>query len=113
MKTKTPFAAICVVLALAFAAGCKKKEAGGAAVTQVTVANPKMTEVTDHIDFTGTVGAVQSVNIVARVEGYLEGIYFQDGSYVKKGTPLFKIQQEQYIEDLKLYQAQLTYSSAE
>lgn len=113
MKTKTPLAAICVVLALAFPAGCKKKEAGGTAVTQVTVANPKMTEVTDHIDFTGTVGAVQSVTIVARVEGYLEGIYFQDGSYVKKGTPLFKIQQEQYIEDLKLYQAQLTYSSAE
>ncbi len=63
------------------------------------MANPKITEVTDHIDFTGTVGAVQSVNIVARVEGYLEGIYFQDGSYVKKGTLLFKIQQEQYIED--------------
>jgi RND family efflux transporter MFP subunit len=50
---------------------------------------------------------------VARVEGYLESLNFQDGSYVKKGTLLFTIQQDQYIQDLKLYQAQLDYATEE
>lgn len=98
---------------LVLATGCKKKGEGSNGLTQVTVANPKSTMVTDHLDLTGTVGAVQSVNIVARVEGYLQAIHFQDGSYVKKGTPLFTIQQDQYIQDVKLYQAQLDYATEE
>jgi RND family efflux transporter MFP subunit len=79
----------------------------------VTVGNPKKADVTDSIDFTGTVGAVQNVTIVARVEGFLDAIHFQDGTYVKKGTPLFTIQQDQYIQQVKLYQAQLDYASEE
>ncbi len=113
MKTKTPLAVVCALVALAFSGGCHKKDGGGQGLTPVTVANPISAMVTDHIDFTGTVGAVQSVTIVARVEGYLQAIHFQDGTYVKKGTPLFTIQQDQYIEELKLYQAQLDYATEE
>jgi RND family efflux transporter MFP subunit len=112
MKART-FAATCTVIALALLAGCTKKDDAGNALTQVTVANPRKADVTDYIDFTGTVGAVQNVTIVARVEGFLEAIHFQDGTYVKKGTPLFTIQQDQYIQQVKLYQAQLTYASEE
>lgn len=112
MKTRTPLALLAAT-ALFLPAGCGRKAADDSTLTPVTVANPRAAEVTDHIDFTGTVGAVQSVTIVARVEGYLDAIHFQDGTYVKKGTPLFTIQQDQYIQDLKLYQAQLDYSSAE
>ncbi len=112
MKTRTHFALLAAA-ALSLPAGCGKRAADDTTLTAVTVANPRPAEVTDHIDFTGTVGAVQSVTIVARVEGYLDAIHFQDGTYVKKGTPLFTIQQDQYIQDLKLYQAQLDYSSAE
>lgn len=111
MKSRTP--AIGTVVALILLASCGKKETPENPPVQVTVAYPKSAEVTDYIDFTGTVGAIQSVNIVARVEGYLEGIHFQDGTYVPKGTLLFTIQQDQYIQDLKLYQAQLDYASAE
>lgn len=112
MKMKTTYSVIGAVV-LALLAGCGKKGGSEAPPVKVTVANPRAAEVTDYMDFTGTVGAFQSVNIVARVEGYLDAIHFQDGSYVKKGTPLFTIQQEQYIEDLKLYQAQLDYATAE
>ena len=109
--------AIALVVALVFPlylSACGKKNAGPEVKSQpVTVVHPKETEVTDHMDFTGTVGAVQSVNIVARVEGFLEDIYFKDGSYVTKGTPLLKIQQDQYIDQLKIYQAQLAYNTAE
>jgi RND family efflux transporter MFP subunit len=113
MKTRTTFAATCTVIALAILAGCEKKDDAETALTHVTVANPGKADVTEYIEFTGTVGAVQNVTIVARVEGFLEAIHFQDGSYVKKGTPLFTIQQDQYIQQVKLYQAQLTYASEE
>lgn len=99
--------------ALLCLASCDRHETPENASVPVTVACPKTADVADYIDLTGTVGAVQSVTIVARVEGYLEEIYFQDGTYVPKGTPLFKIQQDQYIEDVKLYQAQLDYASEE
>jgi RND family efflux transporter MFP subunit len=105
--------AICAAVALLVLASCERKDVSENVAVPVTVATPRTAEVTDYMDFTGTVGAVQSVNIVARVEGYLEAIYVQDGSSVSKGTPLFKIQQQQYIDDVKLYQAKLDYSSAE
>ena len=93
---------------------CKKTPAPTKLVPpSVTVTHPKATDVTNHIDFTGTVGAFQSVNVVARVKGYLEVISFQDGSYVTKGTPLCKIQQDEYIDQLKINQAKLDYDSAE
>jgi len=111
MKPRTP--ALAVIVALVLLASCGKKETTTNALTQVTIAQPKASEVTEYIDFTGTVGAIQSVNIVARVEGYLEGIHFKDGTYVPKGTPLFTIQQAEYIQDLKLYQAQLDFASEE
>lgn len=109
MKTRT----ILALAALALVAGCGKKENAANALTPVTVANPRTADVTDYMEFTGTIGAVQSVNIVARVEGYLEGIHFQDGTYVPKGTLLLTIQQDEYIQDLKLYQAQLDYATEE
>ncbi|MEO8206819.1 MAG: efflux RND transporter periplasmic adaptor subunit [Chthoniobacterales bacterium] len=102
-----------MLLAITLLAGCGKKSNPDDLLTRVTVAPPKQTDVTDFMEFTGTVGAVQNVTIVARVEGYLDAIHFADGTYVKKGTPLFTIQQEQYIQQLKLYQAQLTYASEE
>jgi RND family efflux transporter MFP subunit len=108
-----PHTLLCAALALLCLVACRREETSHNAEVPVTVAHPKTAEVSDYMDFTGTVGAVQSVNIVARVEGYLEAIYFQDGSYVAKGTPLFKIQQAQYINDVDLYQAKLTYASAE
>ena len=111
IKSIAPVIAILLTLCLG---GCEKKPTASPQKDQVvTVIHPKETGVTDHMDFTGTVGAIQSVNIVARVEGFLEGIYFKDGSYVTKGTPLLKIQQDQYIDQLKIYQAQLAYNTAE
>ena len=113
MKTPRHLVLTGTLCAAAFLAGCGKNDKTALPLTNVTVAHPQRAEVTDSIDLTGTVGAVQSVTIVARVEGFLEGIHFEDGSYVKKGTPLFTIQQDQYIQDVKLYQAQLDYASAE
>jgi len=113
MNTGTSLRLLLAVMACTFTVACSKREAPTQPPPQVTVSAPRSGDVSEFIDLTGTVGALQCVTNVARVSGYLESLDFQDGSYVKKGTPLFKIQQDQYIQNLNLYQAKLTYSTAE
>jgi len=113
MKIERNWVWVGALMTLALLAGCEKKDQESTPLTSVTVAPPRATEVTETMELTGTVGAVQTVTIVARVEGFLDAIHFQDGTYVERSAPLFSIQKEQYVQDLKLYQAQLDYSSAE
>ncbi len=79
----------------------------------VTVETPGLQPVVPYINLTGTVAAYQSVNLVARVQGFLEEIKFQDGSFVDKGTVLFVIEQDTYQEKVLLYEAQLQQAQAE
>lgn len=74
---------------------------------KVTVQEPTTMELADAITFTGTVAASQSVDLVARVEGYLEEIYFEDGTFVDEGQLLFSIEPDQYEQNLLLNMASL------
>ena len=56
--------------------------------------------------------AVNDVKLVARVEGYLEQIHYQDGQSVKKGDLLFTIQQDQYKYQLLQAQGQVISAQA-
>jgi len=84
----------CFLIACATSlAGCNSKTT---AVVQpgpvkVTVSTPIEREVLDYEDFTGRVEAVESVDIRARVTGYLDKIAFTEGSEVNKGDLLFEI----------------------
>jgi multidrug efflux system membrane fusion protein len=98
------------------AAGCRPKtrEVGPAEVPIVPVSQPKEGVVTDYVDFTGRTDAIQSVNIIARVTGYLKQMPFREGSEVKAGDLLFEIdprpyeaQFDQAKSQVTLYQAQL------
>jgi RND family efflux transporter MFP subunit len=60
--------------------------------------------VTDYLEFTGNAQAINTVKLRARVEGYLEKVFFQDGDRVKKGQLLFLLQQNTY--EAKLQQAE-------
>ena len=53
-------------------------------------------QVTQTIDYIGRLTAVDKVDIVARVEGFLEERNFKEGQYVKKGDLLFRIEQALY-----------------
>jgi RND family efflux transporter MFP subunit len=70
---------------------------------KVTVANPLQQEVTRYLETTGSAGAVNATNLVARVQGYLQEIKYADGAMVKQGELLFVIEPEPYR--LKLQQA--------
>ncbi len=53
-------------------------------------------DITDTLDFTGTTEDVNMVEVRARVEGYLKGVHFTDGSLVEAGQLLFTIEPEMY-----------------
>ena len=71
---------------------------------KVTVELPIQQTVTPYLEATGNTASVNSVKLVARVQGYLQEIKYQDGNLVKKGTPLFVIEPQPY--KVRLEQAQ-------
>jgi len=71
---------------------------------KVTVSQPVKRQVTDYLEFTGNTQAINTVQLRARVEGYLDKVLFHDGDRVKKGQLLFLIQQNTY--EAKLRQAE-------
>ena len=78
---------------------------------KVTVAKPVEQKVTRYFEATGNTAAVNSANLVARVQGFLTEIAYQDGAAVKKGQHLFTIEPEPY--QLKLQQAQASETAAQ
>ena len=107
------FAFIVVPFLALVLAACSKKNDNSKQVPEVLVAAPIKQMVTKYEEYTGTVAATQQVNLVARVEGFLESINFNDGQFVKKGDLLFIIQQDSYIEKVKRSQATLDYDNSE
>ncbi|WP_245334933.1 efflux RND transporter periplasmic adaptor subunit [Bradyrhizobium mercantei] len=71
---------------------------------KVEVAPPVQRAITRYLDATGNTAPIKTVDLVARVQGFLQSINYQDGSFVKEGTTLFTIEPETY--KLKLEQAQ-------
>ena len=97
-------AAIGLSLALA---GCKKANTYVAPPPpQVSVAAPLVHDVTRYLDTTGNVDAMNSVDLVARIAGFLYSQNYVDGAMVKKGSTLFTIEPPPYFAQLQQAQAQ-------
>jgi len=79
----------------------------------VTVAKPISQTIMEEELFTGTTAATQTVEIQARVEGYLQNIYFQDGSDIHKGDLLFEIEPNSFEDKRDQAVAALKSSEAE
>jgi RND family efflux transporter MFP subunit len=109
------------LLALVGLVGCVGTPAPPAPTAPaVIVSQPVERAVTDYALFTGRTAAVQSVEVRARVSGYLQDIAFQAGQEVKQGQLLFQIEPTVYqaaLEkaqaDVKQYQAQVRLSESE
>jgi RND family efflux transporter MFP subunit len=87
---------------------------------KVTVAVPLDRKITRYLETTGNVEAINSVDLMARVQGYLQGIGYKDGAPVKKGDVLFTIEPQPFQVKVKQAQAaelgaqaQLSQSAAE
>lgn len=75
--------------------------------SEVRVSQPERREIVDYLEFTGNTQAYNTVKLRARVEGYLEKVLFNDGDVVKKGQPLFLIQQNTYRAKLQQAEAEV------
>ena len=83
--------------ALSVAASCGVAAAQGAPPPPAVSVTPVVSrQVTETIDYVGRLTAVDKVDIVARVPGFLEERKFKEGQYVKTGDLLFLIEQATY-----------------
>ncbi len=97
--------------ALAVLAGCGEQNKFIAPPPpKVTVQLPVQQTVTSYLEATGNVASENSVNLIARVQGYVQEIKYQDGTPARKGTPLFVIEPQPY--QVKLEQAQAAETGA-
>lgn len=100
--------AACFVGAAFALAGCKENnEYAPPPAAKVTVATPTEAPITLYADFTGNAVAPASVNLEARVQGFLTAIDFTDGEAVKKDRVLFEIEKPPYQAEVDLRKAQL------
>lgn len=96
------------LVASAMIAGCeRKRETRELPAPEVVVSLPTKKKVTEYLQFTGTTRALESVELRARVKGWLESVNFQPGQRVKKGELLFLIDPRMYQAQVDQYQAQL------
>ncbi len=79
---------------------------------EVTVSHPRQGMVTRYLEFTGNTQALYTVQLRARVEGFLEKVLFKEGDIVQEGQVLFVIQQNTYESKLKEAEAKLLAAKA-
>ena len=73
----------------------------------VTVVQPQQKEITNYLEYTGTTAALESVDIRARVSGFLQKICFVPRAKVTAGQLLFVIDPRQYQAEVDQAKAQL------
>jgi RND family efflux transporter MFP subunit len=101
----------CVLIALAVSACGQNNQYAAPPPPKVTVVQPVAQDVTRYFEATGNAAAINSVNLVARVQGFVQAIGYSDGQFVKKGTSLFTIEPEPYR--LKVDAAKASVTSAQ
>jgi RND family efflux transporter MFP subunit len=108
------FAAVSFLLASLAACGQNPpQQAGGAPPPPaVTVAKPIERGVVDHDEYVGRFIAIDSVEVRARVSGYLETVHFTDGQMIKEGDLLFTIDKRPFQNALDQARANLAQARA-
>jgi RND family efflux transporter MFP subunit len=93
---------------LAFAlAACGEKAVPPPAPPKVTVAHPEERELVDQDEYTGWLEAVETVEVRARVRGYIAKVYFTDGQIVGTGDLLFELDPRPFQAELQRVREQL------
>ena len=105
-------AGMAAALAVALAScGESQKQQAAPPPPAVTVAPPAKRTVTDYDEYVGRFLAVNSVEVRARVSGYLDAVHFKDGQLVKDGDLLFTIDKRPFQNAVA--QARATLSAAQ
>jgi membrane fusion protein (multidrug efflux system) len=102
------------IVALSFVAGCGATTAQGPSPLPPTVSVSPVAsrQVQETGEFIGRVTAIDKVDIVARVAGFIEQRYFNEGQQVKTGDLLFRIEQATYKAAVEQQRANLAKARA-
>ena len=79
----------------------------GKEVNEIPVTELKTSRTDLYREYVGDIHAVKNVELYARVDGYLEQIYVDEGKEVRKGQVLFRINNEEYVAELSKAKANL------
>jgi len=104
-----------IVLFSIYLTGCKsyaQPDAGSADTLRLPVLTLEQRDTLIQTPYVADIQAVKNVEIRARVKGFLETIFVDEGKPVKKGQPLFKINDEEYKVNLSKARAALSNSIA-
>lgn len=92
MPTRSQLHGVLLLLPVLFAGACAESSPPAAPpAPEVTVAEPLVRETTDWDRYMGRLQAVETVEVRARVSGYLESVNFREGAIVQQGDLLFVI----------------------
>ncbi len=106
-------AAASVMMAAALYGCSKGQEAPAQGAPPVTVATPLSQQVVDWDEFTGRFEATRSVDVRARVGGYIQSVHFKDGDFVRQGQLLFTLDPRPAEAALASARAQLAQGQAQ
>jgi membrane fusion protein (multidrug efflux system) len=98
MKTKLTL--LCILFLLFFSCGQKEEQQAQAPPPQVTVVVTQAKDVPIYQEFVGQIYGFKDIAIRARVEGFLEGIHFEEGSRVEKGALLYTLESQPFEADV-------------
>jgi membrane fusion protein, multidrug efflux system len=110
MRGRMTLISAAFITCLVLAAGCSKKEAPPPPPPEVQVAAVVQKDVPIYIELVGATLGSEDVEIRARVEGYLAAVSFTEGSFVKRGQLLYKIDPQPF--QAALSQAQANFETA-
>ena len=103
---KTRLRAGVAVASILFLAACEQQNKyQPPPPAEVTVAKPEQRKVTLYMEVTGSTAPINRVDLVARVQGFLDKVGYKDGAAVKKGDLLFQIDQQDYKINLQIAEA--------
>lgn len=113
MRANSARSAVILLFALAIA-GCSdaKQQAAAPPPLQVTVDHPTQRTVIDYDEYVGRFVPIESVEVRARVSGYLDSVHFTDGQIVNQGDLLFTIDKRPFQTALEQATATLTQARA-
>ncbi len=102
---------LCLV-ALVLAVSCAREEPQAPPPMPVKVATVELRDVPIYAEWVGQTRGGEEVDIRARVEGYLEAILYKEGSFVRKGQPLYRIDPLQYSANVSVAKGRLAEAEA-
>jgi membrane fusion protein, multidrug efflux system len=109
---RTSFTAASLIVAATLTGCGDSHQAAAPPPPAVTVAKPVQRTVIDQDEYVGRFVAVDSVEVRARVSGYLDRIHFEDGQLVKQGDLLFTIDKRPFQASLDQANANLAQAKA-